>query len=166
MISAPTCLSDWNRDPNKDEPLFSNDYHGDVYFQAWSEWNAQRAVLFTPGNGFLAGMMAVHREFPLLLLALNNEHVQLMEYFIDCAIATAMQVDGPGNRLHDKEIMNKIGAVLEGKEDSDNEVVMPKSKKMKKDDKKPKKKEASSSGSNSAESEDGTDEEESDSDDE
>ena len=45
----------------------------------------------------------------MLLLAMNEEHLQLLEYFVDCSVAMALQAAGPGNRLHDKDLTNKFG---------------------------------------------------------
>ncbi|CAK0911824.1 unnamed protein product [Prorocentrum cordatum] len=167
LITAPACLAADvpQADPKTDAPLFSNEYHADVYSQVdslfdldpsvdatcvWAEWEAKRAVLFTPGNG-IAALAAVQREFPLLLLGLSAEHVQLLEYFVDCGIAMAMQVSG--NRLHDKDAMEKVERALGGHDSDDDapEATPPKKKKHKKEDK------TSSSGETST-SNDGTDE--------
>ena len=121
----------------------------------WTEWDAKRSVLFTPGNG-MAALAAVQHEFPLLMLGLSGEHVQLLEYFVDCGVAMAMQVSG--NRLYDKSMMAKVDRALEGNIDSEDETT-PQKKKRKTDGKKGNKKSSSSDDNESVE--EGTDEDES-----
>ena len=88
----------------------------------------KQGILFTSGNG-TAGVQAVQEEFSVLLLARNEEHVQLLEYFLDCSVAMALQGAGPGNRLHDKELTKKVRKALRGEEASDDDILLPKSKK-------------------------------------
>ena len=90
--------------------------------KVWSEWDAKRSVLFTPGNG-MAALAAVQHEFPLLMLGLSGEHVQLLEYFVDCGVAMAMQASG--NRLYDRHMMAKVDRALEGNIDSEDETTPP-----------------------------------------
>ena len=86
--------------------------------------------MFTSGNG-TAGVRAIQEEFPLLLLAMNEEHLQLLEYFVDCSVAMALQTAGSDNRLHDKDLENKVRKALLGQEESDDDIPFPKSKKQK-----------------------------------
>ena len=145
--------------------MFSNDYHPSVYSACWKEWKAKQAILFTPGNG-TAGVQAVQEEFPLLLLAMNEEHSQLLEYFIDCSVAMALQAAGPGNRLHDKELAKQVRRVLLNKEESDDDIPVPRSKKLQ-GEKAAKKKDSDSESVDGSGDAAGTDsDEESDSDDE
>ena len=117
-------------------------------------------MLFTPGNG-IAALAAVQHEFPLLLLGLSAEHVELLEYFVDCGIAMAMQVSG--NRVYDKDMMAKVERTLEGHADSDDDAedATPKKKKKQKTAGKKDSKKSSSSDATSMSDEDGTDEDES-----
>ena len=128
IIAAPALFGDEERSPEDEEVLFSNDYHGSVWSACWREWGAKQGIVFTPGNG-MAGVQAVQEEFPLLLLGMNEEHVQLLEYFVDCSVAMALQAAGPGNRLFDKDLSNRVRKALLGEDASDDDIVLPKSKK-------------------------------------
>ena len=102
----------------------------------------------------------------MLLLAMNEEHLQLLEYFVDCSVAMALQAAGPGNRLHDKDLTKQVRKALRGEEESDDEIQLPKRKRT--PGEKAAKKKVSDSESDDGSGDDvGTDsDEESDSDDE
>ena len=55
LIAAPAVFGDEKRDPENEEPLFSNDYHPSVWSACWKEWKATRGVLWTAGNGTAGG---------------------------------------------------------------------------------------------------------------
>ena len=61
---------------------------------------------------------AVHHQVPVLCFAINPEHASLVIYFVDCAIATAIQEQYPGNRLHDAALKNKVKHALLGTDES------------------------------------------------
>ena len=165
LISAPACQGDIKSDPKTDVLLYRNEYDASVYSAVWNEWGARRGVIFTPGNG-IAALEAVQREFPLLNLAMNPEHAELLQFFVDCALAMAIQMQCPGNRLHDKELAKKIATIVNnGDAESDDEIVLPKSKKSKTDHKKKNQKNKDKSESASSDdSESGSSSQESDSD--
>ena len=85
------------------EPLFHNDYHGTVWSQVCKEWDAKGCVLWTPANG-TAAVQAVHDGRPLLCLASNPQHAELLMYFVDCALASAIQVSICG-RFHRSSVV-------------------------------------------------------------
>ena len=112
-------------------------------------------------------MQAVQEEFSLLLLSMNEEHLQLLEYFVDCSVAMALQAAGPDNRLHDKDLANKVRKALLGQEEPDDEIMFPKSKKHQGEKKAAKKKDSDSESDDGSGDDAGTDsDEESESDDE
>ena len=156
LIVAPSAIANMPADQKTDEPLFSNEYHGSVYRQSWSEWGAKAAVVFTPGNG-IAAQAAVQHEFPVLLLALSVEHAYLLEYFVDTAIAMDMQVHREGNRLHDRQMTKKIEKALNGNADSDDGAEPPKQNKRNKTNKEGHKKKGEKTDSDSSSGSDGED---------
>ena len=91
LVTLPACMNQRVDQSETQEPLFHNAYHGHVYKQVWAEWGAKACVLYTPGNGE-AATQAVQSEFPLLCLALNSVHVEVLVWFADCAVANAIQV--------------------------------------------------------------------------
>lgn len=107
LVSPPQCMNPAVGESKEQEPLFHNGYHGLVYKQIWAEWGARACVLYTPGNGE-AAIQAVQSEFPLLCLGANSVHAEVLVWFIDCAVANAIQVHWAGNRLHDVELRGKI----------------------------------------------------------
>lgn len=104
------------------EQLFHNDYHSTVWLQAVNEWKATGAVIFTPGSGAV-GVHAVLAEVPMLLLAINETHAEVLNYFIESGLAHYMQK--AGNRLHDPALVDRLQQTGEDDE--------PKPKKSKKD---------------------------------
>ena len=134
LVNHPGCLAEQSVDTTDpadtvSEPLFHNDYHGAVWSQIWKEWSAKGAVVFSPGNGNVA-VQAVHDEFPILCLVGNTMHGELLNYFTDCKLATAIQIPGPDNRLHDPDIKSRARMALDGKDESSDEEE-PEAKKVK-----------------------------------
>lgn len=107
LVSPPLCMNPAVDESKTQEPLFHNGYNGLVYKQIWAEWGARACVLYTPGNGE-AAIQAVQSEFPLLCLGVNSVHTEVLVWFVDCAVANAIQVHWAGNRLHDVELRGKI----------------------------------------------------------
>ena len=95
----------------------------------------------------------------------------MLEYFVDCSVAMALQVAGPGNRVHDKELATKVRKAMLGEEESDDDIPRPATKKHKcekdKGEKAAKKKDSDSESDDGSGDDAGTDSDgESDSDDE
>ena len=137
LVTLPTCMNQHQQSETQ-EPLFHNAYHGNVYKQVWAEWGAKACVLYTPGNGE-AAIQAVQSEFPLLCLALNSVHAEVLVWFADCAVANAIQVHWAGNRLHDAELRKKIVHAFGEATDSDTDESENEKKTGGKKDKKDKK---------------------------
>jgi hypothetical protein len=57
-------------------------------------------------------------------------HGELLNYFTDCKLATAIQIPGPDNRLHDPDIKSRVRMALDGKDESSDEEE-PEAKKVK-----------------------------------
>ena len=57
----------------------------------------------------------------MLLLAMNEEHLQLLEYFVGCSVAMALQTAGSDNRLHDKDLEKKVRKALLGQEEDNHQ---------------------------------------------
>lgn len=95
LVDVPACMASGSQaaevDQKEWEPLFHNEYHPVLWAQVWSEWGARGAVVFTPACGSCA-VQAVNDEYRVLLLALNEQHAEMLTYMVDCGIATAIQV--------------------------------------------------------------------------
>ena len=140
LIKGPDLITSVT-DTEDAEPLFHQDYHPTVYRQAWREWGARGAVVWTIGNGTPA-VAAIMEEIPQIGVALNEHHASVATYLTDCAVANAVQVEGSAksiNRLYDPLLKRKVQQAFAGKDDSDSDGAATRKKskneKKKKDEK-------------------------------
>ena len=146
--------------------MVHGDYAPEVYQQAWKEWSADGAVVWTLGNG-TAVYAAVQSELPVLGIAINEQQAAVAEFLTDSAIANALQIRSEGNKLYDAQLTRKVDRTFRGKGSDDESEEEPKPKKDKKDkdgkDKKKRKRDDEEDGE-SEDEEDGESEDEDDSD--
>ena len=115
--------------------------HNDVSLTAWRqafrEWDARAAVVWSLGNG--TGLLgAVLDELPVLGFAVDNLHLTFVAFAVDVEIARRFQVPMEDNKLFDSDLKKKIQKAADG-EESGNDSDAPAKRDRKKTDKKDKK---------------------------